>query len=63
MALFLHNTLTRAREAFEPANLADPKRVTMYVCGLTVYGATHLGNARSAVVFDVLRRLCAVRAR
>ncbi len=57
MALFLHNTLTRAREAFEPANLADPKRVTMYVCGPTVYNYAHIGNARPPVVFDVLQRL------
>jgi cysteinyl-tRNA synthetase len=57
MALFLHNTLTRAREAFEPANPADPKRVTMYVCGPTVYNFAHIGNARPPVVFDVLQRL------
>jgi cysteinyl-tRNA synthetase len=57
MALFLHNTLTRAREAFEPANRADPKRVTMYVCGPTVYNFAHIGNARPPVVFDVLQRL------
>ncbi len=57
MALFLHNTLTRAREAFEPANPADPKRVTMYVCGPTVYNYAHIGNARPPVVFDVLQRL------
>ena len=57
MALFLHNTLTRAREAFEPANPADPKRITMYVCGPTVYNYAHIGNARPPVVFDVLQRL------
>jgi cysteinyl-tRNA synthetase len=57
MALFLHNTLTRAREPFEPANHADPKRVTMYVCGPTVYNYAHIGNARPPVVFDVLQRL------
>ena len=57
MALFLHNTLTRAREAFEPAIHADPQRVTMYVCGPTVYNHAHIGNARPPVVFDVLQRL------
>jgi cysteinyl-tRNA synthetase len=57
MALVLHNTLTRAREPFEPAEPADPKRVTMYVCGPTVYNYAHIGNARPAVVFDMLQRL------
>ncbi|MEO8463849.1 MAG: cysteine--tRNA ligase [Gammaproteobacteria bacterium] len=54
MALALHNTLTRARERFEPA---VPGRVTMYVCGPTVYNYAHVGNARPYVVFDVLARL------
>jgi len=54
MALFLHNTLTRTRERFEPS---DPQRVTMYVCGPTVYDYAHIGNARPPVVFDVLQRL------
>ncbi len=63
MALFLHNTLTRAREPFEPANHADPRRVTMYVCGPTVYNYAHIGNARPPVVFDVLRGCCAARTR
>jgi cysteinyl-tRNA synthetase len=57
MALVLHNTLTRAREPFEPPIQADPKRVTMYVCGPTVYNYAHIGNARPPVVFDVLQRL------
>ena len=57
MALVLYNTLTRAHEPFEPAEPADPKRVTMYVCGPTVYNYAHIGNARPAVVFDVLQRL------
>ena len=57
MTLFLHNTLTRAREPFEPALKADPTRVTMYVCGPTVYNYAHIGNARPPVVFDVLQRL------
>ena len=50
----LHDTLARAKRQFEPA---DPARVTMYVCGPTVYNRAHIGNARPAVVFDVLARL------
>ena len=52
--LRLYNTLTRSKEPFVPA---DPKRVTMYVCGPTVYNRAHIGNARPAVVFDLLARL------
>jgi cysteinyl-tRNA synthetase len=54
MTLHLHNSLTRRVEAFEPA---DPARVTMYLCGPTVYNFVHIGNARGPVVFDVLARL------
>jgi cysteinyl-tRNA synthetase len=54
MALHLHNTLSRSREPFTPA---DPKRVTMYVCGPTVYNYAHIGNARPPIVFDVLAGL------
>ncbi len=54
MKIQLTNTLTRRKEPFEPA---DPKRVTMYVCGPTVYNVAHIGNARPPVVFDVLFRL------
>jgi cysteinyl-tRNA synthetase len=50
----LHDTLAREKRAFEPA---DPTRVTMYVCGPTVYSRAHIGNARPAVVFDLLARL------
>ena len=50
----LTNTLTRALEEFQPA---DPSRVTLYVCGPTVYDLAHIGNARPVVVFDVLFRL------
>ncbi|MHA7833966.1 MAG: class I tRNA ligase family protein, partial [Algiphilus sp.] len=50
----LHNTLTGRKEDFVPA---DPARVTMYVCGPTVYSFAHIGNARPAVVFDVLARV------
>ena len=50
----LYNSLTGKKETFTPA---DPKRPTMYVCGPTVYNHPHIGNARPAVVFDVLFRL------
>lgn len=52
--IVLYNTLTRARE---PLHTERPDRVTMYVCGPTVYNFAHIGNARPAVVFDVLARL------
>jgi cysteinyl-tRNA synthetase len=52
--ILLHDTLTRQKREFVPA---DPKRITMYVCGPTVYGRAHIGNARPAVVFDTLARL------
>ncbi|MBU2166723.1 MAG: cysteine--tRNA ligase [Alphaproteobacteria bacterium] len=54
MPLVLHDTLTRSKRVFEPR---DPKRVTLYVCGPTVYDFAHIGNARPPVVFDVLVRL------
>ncbi|MFN3388396.1 MAG: cysteine--tRNA ligase [Allosphingosinicella sp.] len=50
----LHDTMAREKRIFAPA---DPQRVTMYVCGPTVYNRAHIGNARPAVVFDVLARL------
>ncbi len=50
----LHNTLSGRKEDFTPLN---PDRVTMYVCGPTVYSYAHIGNARPAVVFDVLARV------
>ncbi|HEX8641544.1 MAG TPA: cysteine--tRNA ligase [Allosphingosinicella sp.] len=50
----LHDTMAREKRVFEPD---DPARVTMYVCGPTVYNRAHIGNARPAVVFDVLARL------
>ncbi|MBS0382396.1 MAG: cysteine--tRNA ligase, partial [Proteobacteria bacterium] len=54
MSLRLHNSLTRRVEPFVPANSG---RVTMYLCGPTVYSYVHIGNARGPVVFDVLTRL------
>jgi cysteinyl-tRNA synthetase len=54
MQLSIHDTYTREKQAFEPT---DPARVTLYVCGPTVYNYAHVGNARPAVVFDVLFRV------
>ncbi|MBU2874555.1 cysteine--tRNA ligase [Marinobacter salexigens] len=50
----LYNTLESRKE---PLTTELPGRVTMYVCGPTVYNYAHIGNARPAVVFDVLARL------
>ncbi|MCK8781649.1 cysteine--tRNA ligase [Rhizobium sp. NTR19] len=52
--LKFYNTLTRQKTVFEPI---DPDNVRMYVCGPTVYDYAHIGNARPAIVFDVLYRL------
>jgi cysteinyl-tRNA synthetase len=49
----IYNTLTRTKEAFVPLT---PGQVRMYVCGVTVYDLSHIGHARSAIVFDVIRR-------
>ncbi len=59
MSIFLYNTLSRQKEEFLPQSVMQDGRasVTMYVCGPTVYSAPHIGNARPAVVFDVLARL------
>jgi cysteinyl-tRNA synthetase len=54
MALYLYNSLTRRKEEFIPG---DPSRVTMYACGPTVYNPPHIGNARAAVVYDMLYRV------
>ena len=54
MALTLYDTMAREKRPFVPH---DPKRVTMYVCGPTVYNYAHIGNFRPVVVFDVLFRL------
>jgi cysteinyl-tRNA synthetase len=53
MALHIYNTLHRKKERFEPLT---PGRVTLYVCGPTVYDSCHIGHARSVVVFDVMVR-------
>jgi len=54
MNLRLHNTRTHRVEDFVPQ---DPQRVTMYLCGPTVYNYVHIGNARGPVVFGLLVRL------
>src|ERR1700761_7439134 len=54
MDLRLYDTLTKEKEVFAPI---DPANVRMYVCGPTVYDFAHIGNARPAIVFDVLYRL------
>jgi len=54
MPIRLTNSLTKAKEDFVPL---DPANVRMYVCGPTVYDFAHIGNARPAIVFDVLFRL------
>ncbi|WP_298788757.1 cysteine--tRNA ligase [uncultured Marinococcus sp.] len=53
MAIHIYNSLTNQKELFQPI---DPDRITMYVCGPTVYNYIHIGNARPAIVFDAVRR-------
>lgn len=53
MPIRIYNSLTQRKEPFEPLT---PGRVGMYACGVTVYDACHIGHARSAFVFDVIRR-------
>ena len=54
MSLILYDTMSREKRPFVPVN---PERVTMYVCGPTVYNYSHIGNARPVVVFDLLFRM------
>ncbi len=56
--LLLYNTLKREKQAFIPQ---DPQRVTLYACGPTVYNYAHIGNARPAVIFDLLFKLLSQR--
>lgn len=53
MAIQLYNTLSHKKE---PLETIEPGHVKMYVCGVTVYDDCHLGHARAAIVFDVIRR-------
>lgn len=52
----IYNTLTRTKEEFVPI---EPGKITMYACGPTVYDHIHLGNARTFLIFDVVRRYLA----
>ena len=51
--MLFYNTLTKKREEFVPI---EPGKVSMYVCGPTVYDFIHIGNARPMIIFDTLRR-------
>ncbi len=53
MAVQIYNTLARRKE---PLETREPGHVRMYVCGVTVYDHCHLGHARAAIAFDVIRR-------
>jgi cysteinyl-tRNA synthetase len=53
MSIRVYNTLTRRKEEFEPR---EPGKVAMYVCGPTVYNHIHIGNGRTFLTFDVIRR-------
>lgn len=51
--LQIYNTLTRQKEVFQPIN---PGKISMYVCGITVYDYCHIGHARVLVAFDVITK-------
>ena len=53
MAMTLYNTMSRRKEPFIPL---DPPNVRMYCCGLTVYNYAHIGNLRTYIFEDILRR-------
>src|SRR2546421_11590745 len=53
MTMLLYNTMTRRKREFVPL---DPPKVRMYCCGLTVYNYAHIGNLRTYIFEDVLRR-------
>ncbi len=53
MSISIYNTKTKKKDAFVPL---IPEQVSMYVCGVTVYDDCHLGHARSALTFEVIRR-------
>ena len=58
MALRIYNTLTRKKEEFVPLTAGQ---VGIYVCGVTVYDFSHVGHARSALAFDMIRRYLTFR--
>ena len=51
--MFIYNTLSKKKEEFKPI---DPPNVTMYVCGPTIYDYFHIGNGRTFVMSDIIRR-------
>ena len=53
MSLKIYNTLSRKKETFKPL---EEGKVSMYVCGMTVYDYCHLGHARVLVAFDIINR-------
>jgi cysteinyl-tRNA synthetase len=53
MTLRIYNTLTRKKE---PIETIEPGKVSLYVCGPTVYDDAHIGHAMSSLVFDIVRR-------
>ncbi|ACE84981.1 cysteine--tRNA ligase [Cellvibrio japonicus] len=53
MALQIYNTLSRQKEEFKPLK---PGKISMYVCGITVYDYCHIGHARVLVAFDVITK-------
>jgi len=58
MTLRIYNTMTRTTEDFQPLEVG---KVTIYVCGPTVYGGAHVGHGMSSLVFDIVRRYLAYR--
>ena len=58
MSLRVYDSAARTVVAFEPAH---PPHVSMYVCGPTVYGLVHVGNARTFLWFDLIRRYLTYR--
>ena len=52
MTLSIYNTLTRRQEQF---TTVEPGKVKMYCCGVTVYDYCHLGNARTSIIWDIVR--------
>ena len=54
----IYNTLTKRLDDFKPI---EEKKVSMYVCGPTVYNLIHIGNARPMIVFDTFRRYMTYR--
>ena len=53
MSIQIYNSMSRQKEVFVPK---QEGKVNMYVCGPTVYDYIHIGNARPAIFFDVVRR-------